>query len=447
MILLAPIKRKHREEATQAKLQKICPIVYLHQPMYLSRSFPYERAKRIAEEASLMDRYFDYGLCHKLYLENSKQIFTPLLAGFLEEAEATAKTPNPFRFAIAASGLFIEQVVKEDAFLLSTIKKLLGLGAVEFLATSYHSSLASLYSGGLEEFEEQVKENVTLLNKMFAAQPKVFVNTKLIYNDRIARSVEGMGFLGAVVDGVPSLNAESPAFTYTSATAPGLRLLVRDTKMSRAVANGSFEELDRLKGGDGLDVIYLDVADLGKREKSFFKFLAATMHQQGFSFVNPTEYIADTTPAGSLTVPEPLTIASDEVGGNVNGFLANAMQRISYDRVSSLRPYIKEVGDERVKVLWRILQQLDHFVYMGEQVPPSYHRVFSGPAETFAVYNTILVDFEGKVTTIVQRMRKARGPAVPKPPSPPPGYRTPAQMLDRGTPPPPPAQNPYNKRI
>jgi alpha-amylase len=420
----------------------------MQQPIYLSRNFPYERAKRIAEEASLMDRYFDYGLCHKLYLENSKQIFTPLLTGFLEEAEATAKTPNPFKFAIAASGLFIEQVVKEDAFLLSVIKKLLGLGALEFVAMPYHNSLASLYSGGLDEFEEQVKEDAALLGKMFSVQPKVFANTKLVFNDKVARSVEAMGYVGVFVDGVKGLNAESPAFTYTSSAAPGLRLLVRDTGVSMALVNGAMEEMESLKSRDGLGVIFLDTDELGKRDKSYFKLIAGTLHEQGFSFTNPTEYVLDTTPAGSLSVPEPLTIATEESGGSVGRFLANPLQRISYDRVSALRPYIKEVGDERVKALWRILQQLDHFVYMGDQMPPSYHKIFSSPAETFAVYNTILVDFEGKVTTIVQRMRKARGPAVPKPGMPPVGYRTPAQMLDRGSPSPivGPAPNPYEKK-
>jgi len=429
-------------------LQKICLIVSLQQPIYLSRNFPYERARRIADEASLMDRYFDYGLCHKLYLENSKQIFTPLFTGLLEVAEATAKSPNPFKFSVAATGLFIEQVVKEDAFLLSVIKKLLGLGALEFVATTYHNSLSSLYSGGLDEFEEQVREDANIVNKMFAVQPKVIANTKLLFNDKIARSAEAMGFTAMFVDGVRGLNAESPSFTYTSSAAPGLRLLVRDSKASMALISGAVEEVEKLKNGDGLGVIYLDVDEVGKRDKTYFKLIAGTLHEQGFSFVTPAEYVADTTPAGSLSVPEPLTIATEESGGNVNRFLANPMQRISYDRVSALKPFIKEVGDERVKVLWRILQQLDNFVCMGDQLPPAYHRIFSSPAETFAVYNTILVDFEGKVTTIVQRMRKARIPAAPKPGIPPTGYRTPAQMLDRGSPasPPGPAPNPYDKK-
>ncbi len=448
MSLLLSIKHKYGREAFASKLQKICLIVSLQQPIYLSRNFPYERAKRIADEASLMDRYFDYGLCHKLYLENSKQIFTPLFTGLLEVAEATAKTPNPFKFSVAASGLFIEQVIKEDAFLLSVIKKLLGLGALEFVAVPYHNSLASLYSGGLDEFEEQVKEDANLLGKMFSVQPKVLANTKLLFNDKIARSAEAMGFVGMFVDGVMGLNAESSAFTYTSSAAPGLRLLVRDTVVSKALVSGAIEEIDRLKSGDGLGVIYLDTDELGKRDKTYFKLIAGTLHEQGFSFTTPTEYVLDTTPAGSLSVPEPLTIATEESGGNVNRFLANPMQRISYDRVSALKPFIKEVGDERVKVLWRILQQLDHFVCMGEKLPPAYHKIFSSPAETFAVYNTIFVDFEGKVTTIVQRMRKARSPAAPKPGMPPAGYRTPAQMLDRGSPAPPggPVPNPYDKK-
>ncbi len=448
MSLGGRIKHKYAGVDFAPELQKICLIVSLQQPIYLSRNFPYERAKRIADEASLMDRYFDYGLCHKLYQQNTTQMFTPMLTGLLEVAEATAKTPNPFKFAVAASGLFMEQVIKWDAFLLSVIKKLLGLGALEFVSTPYHNSLASLYSGGLDEFEEQVKEDANLLGKMFAVQPKVLANTKLLFNDKVARSAESMGYAGIFVDDVNGLNAESPAFTYTSSAAPELRLLVRNTKVSMALASGAIEEVERLKDGDGLGVIYLDSDELGKRDKTYYKLIAGTMHEQGFSFATPSECVRDTNPAGSLSVPEPLTIATEESGGSVNRFLANPMQRISYDRVSALRPFIKEAGDERVKAPWRVLQQLDHFICMGDQVPPAYHRIFSSPAETFSVYNTILVDFEGKVTIIVQRMRKARGPAAPRPGMPPVGYRTPAQMLDRDSPPPSSgaATTPYDKK-
>jgi alpha-amylase/alpha-mannosidase (GH57 family) len=93
-------------------------------------------------------------------------------------------------------------------------------------------------------------------------------------------------------------------------------------------------------------------------------------------------------------------------------WLENSMQRISFDRILSLEPYIKEINDAGVTKIWRLFQQSDHLLYMSnkeelESTQPHYSH-YSSPAEAFAVFNVAYTDFEGKVATIVQRIRKSK---------------------------------------
>ncbi len=58
------------------------------------------------------------------------------------------------------------------------------------------------------------------------------------------------------------------------------------------------------------------------------------------------------------------------------------------------------------------MQQVDFLIAMDERSTES--KGFSSAYEAFSVLNTILVDFEGKVATLVQRIRKAKAQAQQK---------------------------------
>jgi len=94
-------------------------------------------------------------------------------------------------------------------------------------------------------------------------------------------------------------------------------------------------------------------------------------------------------------------------------WLDNVMQRISFDRMASLKPYVSEVNDNGITKIWRLLQQSDHIEYMvmeKEELGGDHlsYNPYSSPAEAYAVFDSIFTDFEGKVATIVQRMRRAK---------------------------------------
>jgi alpha-amylase/alpha-mannosidase (GH57 family) len=90
-------------------------------------------------------------------------------------------------------------------------------------------------------------------------------------------------------------------------------------------------------------------------------------------------------------------------------WLDNPMQRISFDRILNLAPYIKEINDAGITKIWRIFQQSDYLLYMSNKEELELAQpYYSSPAEAFAVFNSAFTDFEGKVATIVQRMRKSK---------------------------------------
>ncbi|MDG6940348.1 MAG: hypothetical protein JRN39_08105 [Nitrososphaerota archaeon] len=385
-------------------MPRVSFVLHLHQPIYLNKNFPYERARRIAEEASLMDKYADYGLCHRMYLKDSREKYTPLLTTLLRAAETGKQVGTPLKFGLCLSGLFIEQMVKEDPVLLGAVNKLVALGSVEMLATTYYNSLSSMYPGGMEEFEEQVREQMALVGKVFSVQPRVLANTKLVYNDAVARSAESLGLSAVIADGVPSLGAPSVSEAYVPASAPGIRLLVRDPALSAKVAEGKVGGLPQPP--EGFRLIYSDRLEKGGPNR--YEDLASWLTSPGMVTASPYEAVEEMAPAGSICVPEPVQLAMAECRGEGTSLLSNAMQRTSYDRAVALGQYVKEVGDSRIKGLWRILQQADHLLCMRDYQAPGTPMLFSSAAEGFSVYNTVLVDFEGKLTTLVQRMRKTK---------------------------------------
>src|SRR3712207_7174799 len=68
---------------------------------------------------------------------------------------------------------------------------------------------------------------------MFGKEPKVFRNSSLIYSDEIGGMVASMGFKGMLTEGAKhALGWKSPHYVYHCNQAPGLKLLLRDFKLS-----------------------------------------------------------------------------------------------------------------------------------------------------------------------------------------------------------------------
>src|SRR5208337_3102212 len=96
----------------------------IHQPMRLSRSFPYERLKRIAEGASVTDRYFDKKLNEDVFRKVTKKCYVPTFSILSELITQTKNTSKPFKIALGVSGPFLEQAIKYEPQLVEMVRQL-----------------------------------------------------------------------------------------------------------------------------------------------------------------------------------------------------------------------------------------------------------------------------------------------------------------------------------
>ncbi|MGQ9780706.1 MAG: glycoside hydrolase family 57 protein [Nitrososphaeria archaeon] len=423
----------------------------IHQPRRLNRMFPYERVKRIAGGESLIDRYFDDKLNREIFGRVSKKCYNPTFDALSELIKSTSTTDKPFKLSLGMSGMFLYQAALYEPQIVEKLKALVATGSVELLGSTYYHSLASLSSLGLNEFAAQVKEHRELIKQLFGYEVKVFENTEFIYNNEIAKAAEALGFQGILTEGVTKLlEWRSPTYVYSSVGAENIKLLLRHYVLSDDIAfrfslkTWSEYPLEAKKyaswlsqtGGDVI-LISVDIETFGEHHWAdtgifdFLKSLPKEVAKMGnLNWATPSEVIASTPASGAINVPEAKTISWADVEKDCTAWIDNSMQRIAFDRLYRLEPFIKEINDAGITKLWRFLQQSDHFYYMSTKggTPEAVHTYFSpysSPAEAFATFDGILSDFEGKIGTLYYRLKKSRTSATP-PQQPPTGQQRPA---------------------
>ena len=410
----------------------VCLCLSIHQPIRLNRAFPYERAKRMAEGASLMDRYFDDKLNQEVFTKFLKKCYNPTLNALLEMINSTEESEKPFKLSLCLSGLFVEQAIKYNPELIELLRKLVSTKHVEILGGNYYHSLASVYPGDMMEFIEQVRQHRELMKKLFGMEPNVFENTGLIYNDSVAKAVERVGYEGILTEEVDYvLEWKSPNYVYSSPGDKGLKLLFRHHRLSDDIrfrfSNNTWDEFPltaekfcnwlAATPGDVISIA-LEIETFGEYNSEdtgifeFLKYLPIEIAKRdNLRWSMPTEIIRNVQTTGTIIVPEVRTISWAD-NKDMSLWLENSMQRISFDKILNLAPYIKEINDAGITKIWRLFQQSDHPLYMSTKesvdLTQPYYSHYSSPAEAFAVFNSAYTDFEGKVATIVQRIRKSK---------------------------------------
>ncbi|MEM3383772.1 MAG: glycoside hydrolase family 57 protein [Nitrososphaerales archaeon] len=424
----------HSEGQKKDKLidgKSICLSLIIHQPIKLNRNFPYERIKRMAEGETLMDRYFDDKLNQEVFNKLLKKCYNPTFNVLMEMMNSTEKSDKPFKLSLFLSGLFIEQAIRYKPEFIEFLRRLVAKNHIEILGGNYYNSLASVYSGDKTEFIEQAKIHRDLMIRLFGVEPNVFQNTELIYNDSIAKAVGKIGYEGILTEGADNiLGARSPNYVYSSPGERGVKILFRHHRLSDDIrfrfSDKTWNEFpltvekfcDWLAATPGEVIsIVLEIETFGEYNSEdtgifdFLKKLSIGVAKKNLRWSTPTEVIKENQPNGTIIVPEVETISWVN-NKDMSPWLENPMQRISFDRIQNLAPYIKEINDIGIIKIWRLFQQSDHLLYMSTkkelESAKLYYSHYSSPAEAFAVFNSAFTDFEGKVATIVQRIRKSK---------------------------------------
>ncbi|WP_289763223.1 glycoside hydrolase family 57 protein [uncultured Duncaniella sp.] len=386
-------------------MKAICFYFQIHQPFRLKRY-----------------RFFDIGNDHYYYDDFANDDIITRIAqrSYIPAAETLLRMieagNGKFRCALSISGTALEQFEQYVPEFIDLLKKLADTGCVEFLAETYAHSLSSLADP--EEFANQVKVHDEKIKELFGQTPKVLRNTELIYCDDLAPQILAMGYKGVITEGAKHiLGWKSPNYVYCAASAPKLKILLKNDKFSDDISdrfsNTAWDEypltadkyIDWIASTPAEEQIInlfmnLEVfGDFQPRETGIFQFLEALprfAEERGIEFWTPTTVVSKLKPVAELSIMHPISWADE--ARDTSAWLGNKLQNEAFNKLYSVSERVRLCEDRRLKQDWYYLQASDHFFYMSTKNmhDGSVHSHFSPydtPFDAFTNYMNVLADF------------------------------------------------------
>ncbi len=386
-------------------MKAICFYFQIHQPFRLKRY-----------------RFFDIGNDHYYYDDFANDDIITRIAhrSYIPAAESLLRmindTKGAFRCALSITGVALEQCEQYVPEFVDLLKKLADTGKVEFLAETYDHSLASLADP--EEFSIQVKLHSEKIQELFGVKPKVFRNAELIYSDELAPQIQAMGFKGCITEGAKHiLGWKSPNYVYSAVSAPKLKLLLKNDKLSDDItyrfSNTVWSEYpltaDKYVGWiadtpkeEQIFNLFMNLETFGElqnRESGIFQFLEALPRfaaERGVEFVTPSEAIKVLKPVAELSIVHPISWADE--ARDTSAWLGNKLQNEAFNKLYSVAERVRLSDNRQLKQDWGRLQASDHLFYMSTKhmADGAMHSLFSPyetPYQAFTNYMNVLADF------------------------------------------------------
>lgn len=395
-----------QQPKTEKSIMKaICFYFQIHQPFRLKRY-----------------RFFDIGNDHYYYDDFANDDIVTRIAhrSYIPAAESLLRmieqSGGKFRCAISVTGTALEQFEQYVPEFIDLLKKLADTGCVEFLAETYAHSLSSLMDP--EEFANQVKVHDEKLHDLFGVKPKVLRNTELIYCDELAPQILAMGYKGVLTEGAKHiLGWKSPNYVYSAATAPKLKLLLKNDKLSDDIsfrfsnpqwdaypltADKYIDWISDTPMEEQIVNLFMNLETFGElqpRESGIFQFLEALPRfaaEKGIEFWTPSTAIAKLKPVAELSILHPISWADE--ARDTSAWLGNKLQNEAFNKLYSVSERVRLCDDRRLKQDWYYLQASDHFFYMSTKhmadgAVHSHFSPYETPFQAFTNYMNVLSDF------------------------------------------------------
>jgi len=387
-------------------MKSICFYFQVHQPCRL-RTY---RFFDIGEKHDYFDTYNNKAILKKVAEKNYLPMNTLLLDLIKEYGSA-------FKVSFSISGTALDQFEAYSPEVLESFKKLAQTGSVEFLAETYAHSLSSLKSK--EEFTKQVEAHTQKIKSLFGQKPTTFRNTELIYSDQIGAMVADLGFKVMLTEGAKHiLGWRSPAFMYTNAINPKLKLLLKNFRLSDDIAFRFSQQtwsewplttekfvgwINQLGPKEETVNLFMDYETFGEHqwaETGIFDFMKAlpkrVFSDSDFIFATPSELGEKLQPVAPIHVPYPISWADEE--RDLTAWLGNELQDEAFDKLYALEPLVKNSNNPDIQRDWLYLQTSDHFYYMctkwfSDGDVHKYFNPYGTPYEAFINYMNVLSDF------------------------------------------------------
>ena len=398
----------------------ICLGFEVHQPIRINGNFKEERRKgKKAENPSNI--YFDNKQNRSILKRVIKKSYLPANETILRSIDDFKGGRKEFKVVYSISGVLVEQLRRWAPEVLDSFRNLAESGCVEFLDQTYYHSLSSLFSDEREDFIDQVNFHRHLMKDVFCQEPKVFENTEFIYNNSIARTLEGMGYLGVFTEGAERvLQGRSTNYVYRAVN-KGIPVLLRNYRLSDDIAFRFSERswpgwpltsekyAATLSAESGQCIcIFIDYETFGEHQwpetgiLDFLRWLPGRiLEYENLQFKTATELVACHPPVDEVDVHDFDTVSWADVERSTSAWLGNDMQRTCYHALRRMEHYVKKTHSEELIEVWRLLQVSDHYYYMYTRPGASrlVHGYFSSqpPEKVFWAFMRILSDFYKRV--------------------------------------------------
>lgn len=336
-----------------------------------------------------------------------------------EKLLSLMKRHPEFKISLSISGVLLEQLQDWRPDVLDTFKELAETGRVEFVAETYHHSLAFFYSK--DEFENQVKLHHQKIEELFGVTPQVFRNTELSYNNDIAYWADKAGYKGIITEGWdPILGWRSPNFVYRPSYTDNIRLLMKNYKLSDDIAfrfsDKEWKEhpltadkfahwLDAIPENEPIVNLFMDYETFGEHQwgdTGIFDFLdhlpdKFMRGRDGYGFVTISDAIDLFEPVDYVDVPNTITWADTE--RDLTAWLGNSMQHDAIHSLYGLHDQVLKSDNDEIINDWRKLQTSDHFYYMctkwfNDGDVHAYFSPYKSPYEAFINFMNAVRDLK-----------------------------------------------------
>ena len=389
-------------------MASVCLYFHVHQPLRLRRYTIFDSDPDYFDNRQNRDILLK--VTHKCYLP-ANQVLLDLIRRY----------EGRFKVSFSVTGAIIEQFRRWAPEVLDSFVQLAETGSTEFIAETYHHSLAFLYSR--EEFAAQVAMQRQVLHDTFGADPQVFRNTELVYSNEVAQAVAAMGYSAVLCEGADHLlTYRSPNFVYCPPGQPDMRLLLKNYRLSDDIAfrfsNRTWSEwpmtAEKFAGwvnqvnGNGYAVnLFMDYETLGEHQwadTGIFDFLyhlpEEIFKHPDNDFRTPSEVARGYPVVGEYDVPVLISWADTE--RDLTAWLGNSMQTNAIHELYCLEECIKQKGDEQLLEDWRRLQTSDHFYYMctkyfADGDVHKYFNPYQSPYDSYINYMNILDSIRSRI--------------------------------------------------
>lgn len=391
-------------------MPKICFYFQVHQPYRVKNYHIFDIGQNSsyfdAEEGLVCNQEILKKVSHKCYLPTNKLLLKLL------------RRHPEFRISFSFSGVFLDQLENYYPEVLKSFQDLVETGRVEVLEETYYHSLAFIYSK--EEFVHQVDMHQQKIRRLFGLDANVFRNTELIYNNDLARFIEGMGYKGIIAEGADKvLNWRSPNFLYQPQGCSKIKLLLKNYKLSDDIAfrfsDRNWKEhpltsekftrwIEEHNGNGEIINLFMDYETFGEHQwedSGIFSFLEKMpediLASEGGGFLTPSEAIDELESRGEVDFLDFVSWADEE--RDLSAWKSNYLQEDALRKIYSLEKDILEFGDQQMIEDWRRLQTSDHFYYMctkffADGDVHKYFNPYQSPYEAFIAFMNAVSDLE-----------------------------------------------------